>query len=199
MTRIFLIRHGHVDNPENIFNGPSRTLSERGQRQIEALAEDFKSMEILPTRILCSPFVRTRQTADILSSAFGTSNATPDERLIEWQNVVWWDKPLKEFHAHTHYDQHPNAELPPDIESLDACATRVQSVLHDLVRDADRETLFVVGHREPFASAILRYQGKDFTTIRTLHLPHACAWELGFNEPDQPSVIERRFDRSSLK
>jgi broad specificity phosphatase PhoE len=198
MPRIFLIRHGHVGAIESVFNGPEVPLSERGERQIQALVEDFQATGITPNKIIASPFTRTQSSAAILSSAFGFPVET-NKDLEEWRVGAWFGKPLKDFYAYTQYDKYPDIPLPPDIEPLETCAKRVQGVLSRIIQNASPdETIFVVSHREPMVSAILGYQGQGWDSIHAIHFPFASVWELTFERSEQPSSLEKRFDRSTL-
>ena len=61
-----LFRHGIAVSSEE-WNGSEneRPLTKEGITKTEQVAEGLKRIEIKPTHILCSPFTRTRQTADI--------------------------------------------------------------------------------------------------------------------------------------
>lgn len=199
MTQIYLIRHGHVDNPAGIFYGPDIQLSERGKRQIEALAQDFVTANIQPAHIYSSPYERTRETTAILAAHFSSAAVTFDERLREWQVNSWTGKPLKEFYAYTGHDKNPNAPLPSDIEPLAACADRIQTVITESINQHSEQTIFIVSHGEPLSSAILRYQGKDWSSVLTLTLPFASSWEAIFKETNKPLSLGLKFDRSNVE
>jgi broad specificity phosphatase PhoE len=199
MTNILLTRHGHVENPHQVFYGPDARLSDQGKRQILTLAQDIKTAGIIPTRLIASPYTRTQESAEILSSILKIQNISSDDRLVEWQVGRWYNKPLAEFYAYTNYAEYPSKELPEDIEPLLSCATRIQHALRDAAAAHPNETILIVSHREPMASALLRYQNKNWDTIHELHFPVASSWELKFEESTTPSHIDLRFDRSKLE
>lgn len=66
LTRITLVRHGDVHNPDNIIYGrlPGFRLSDVGVRQVEAAAETLAAAEL--TALYSSPQLRAQQTAEIL-------------------------------------------------------------------------------------------------------------------------------------
>ncbi len=79
-TTILLIRHGEVENPQGVFYGrlPRFGLSVRGRRQAFAAAEALSAAAPTakgicinslgpPSAIFCSPMLRTRQTAQIIT------------------------------------------------------------------------------------------------------------------------------------
>jgi phosphohistidine phosphatase len=61
-----LFRHGIAVSSEE-WNGSEneRPLTKEGITKTEQVADGLKRIEIKPTHLLCSPFTRTRQTADI--------------------------------------------------------------------------------------------------------------------------------------
>jgi phosphohistidine phosphatase len=79
MKRVYVVRHAIAEE-----RGPAwpddalRPLTERGRRRFSRAAAGFASFEGAPDRILTSPLVRARQTAELLSQATGD---TPIETL----------------------------------------------------------------------------------------------------------------------
>jgi broad specificity phosphatase PhoE len=199
MNRVYFVRHGHVDNPKDVFYGPTFPLSDRGHRQIEALAKDMDDAGVNPAAIVSSPYLRTIETANILATRFPNARQTMDDRLEEWRVNGWVGKPLSEFYAATRYNEYPTAPLPSSVEPLLACALRIQETVRELIELHPDSDICIVGHREPLASAILHYQQKGFETIRTLPLPRGSAWELLFDDPETPTEVHSRFDRSTLE
>ena len=67
-TRLHLVRHCDVRNPEGVLYGhlPDFPLSEKGVRQAHALGRYFASSN--GRQIYSSPLERARQTAEIIAS-----------------------------------------------------------------------------------------------------------------------------------
>lgn len=85
-TRIHLIRHGEVFNPDNILYGrlPGFRLSEKGRAQADAVAAALAGRDIVA--VIASPLQRAQETAAPIAAAHGLSVDT-DENLIESTNV----------------------------------------------------------------------------------------------------------------
>ncbi len=66
MTTLYLIRHGEVENPKDIFYGrlPHFHLSAQGRQQAEAAARQLREQPL--AAVFSSPLLRTRQTAQII-------------------------------------------------------------------------------------------------------------------------------------
>ena len=84
--RIHLVRHGEVNNPERILYGrlDGFGLTGRGQKMAQALAHHFSDSPI--RRVIASPLLRARQTAQPLADSRGLE-VDLDERVIEGTNA----------------------------------------------------------------------------------------------------------------
>jgi broad specificity phosphatase PhoE len=97
-TTIYFVRHGEIDNPQQLYYGrlPGYHLSETGQAQARAAAAYLENVEL--SAVYTSPQLRARQTAEVICAKH--------QRLIpqtlELLNEVY-----------TPYDGTPYAELVP--------------------------------------------------------------------------------------
>lgn len=83
--RVWLVRHGETEGQSSIrYHGSNDVpLSDLGRAQLRALAPLFSGLQ--PSRVLCSPLSRARESAAILAAANGwpASALCFDERLRE--------------------------------------------------------------------------------------------------------------------
>jgi broad specificity phosphatase PhoE len=95
-TRIHLVRHGEVHNPERILYGrlPRFGLNDAGRRQAQAAARWLNGRPLVA--LFSSPMLRARQTA------LAVVDGNPDLRL---QISAWLNE------VHTRYQGRPGAEL----------------------------------------------------------------------------------------
>src|SRR5262245_9835762 len=86
---LYLIRHADALalGERGITDDEQRPLSEKGERQSQAMGQFFKARGITFDRVVSSPLVRARQTAEIMLKAAGidleialTDSLTPDAR-----------------------------------------------------------------------------------------------------------------------
>lgn len=84
-TRVHLLRHGEVFNPERILYGrlPGYLLSELGHRMAAMVADSLVDNDI--THLVSSPLERAQQTAQPLVDQTGLELVI-DERVIEAEN-----------------------------------------------------------------------------------------------------------------
>ena len=87
MTKVHLIRHGEVYNPDRVLYGrlPGFRLSLRGLEQAKIVGKFLSDRPI--GHLAASPLERAQQTAAPLASALGISIQT-DDRLIEAANEL---------------------------------------------------------------------------------------------------------------
>jgi probable phosphoglycerate mutase len=199
MKTIYLARHGKVENPNHIFYTSDFPLGIQGAHQAQALANDIRDAGCNPSRITCSPYVRTRETAEIIAQTLGGREVETDERLIEWQVGEWFGKPLDAFRVAAGYDQSVFRLKLDDIEQFEELSARMIAAMHDLLDSIDEDACaIIVSHREPMVSAILKLQGKsDWTDIPHLDFPPGSCWKLEFDGKNLQSA-NKVFDRSSM-
>ena len=149
-------RHDLIDIAWRDMDTP---LSPLGQEQAEALGRWFGAMPAdgQPTIVLCSPYVRTRETARIILDAAGIDREAivfhADERLRE-KEFGLLDR-LTKFGIRQKYPELAEQRAhvgkfyfrPPGGESWCDVILRLRSVLDTITREYRRERLLVVGHQ----------------------------------------------------
>jgi broad specificity phosphatase PhoE len=86
ITRVHLLRHGEVHNPDGVLYGrlPGYRLSELGQAMARRVAETVADRDIV--HLVSSPLERAQQTAAPVADKLSLEIVT-DERVIEAANV----------------------------------------------------------------------------------------------------------------
>lgn len=89
-TRIHLVRHGEVHNPEGVLYGrlPHYALSDLGHQMADLAAQELLNAGRPVSAIICSPLLRTQESAEHIRAAFGGVLALQiEERIIEPYNI----------------------------------------------------------------------------------------------------------------
>ncbi len=75
--RVILIRHGiaHDRADPDCPPDPERELTEEGQRKTRKVGRGLRELGCAPTRILTSPYLRARQTAELVADSFDVDHA----------------------------------------------------------------------------------------------------------------------------
>jgi phosphoserine phosphatase len=174
MTRILLVRHGHVEgmSPERFRGRRDVELSDLGTRQAQATAQGIAA-RWHPTAIYSSPLRRCRQTAAAIGAACG---GLPTTVLDDLNDVHYGD-----WEWHTH--EEVRAQWPelfecwfaapqlvrfPRGESFQDLLARMANVLR-LVRERHNdETVVLVGHSS----------GNRALILQALDQPLSAYWRL---------------------
>ncbi len=211
-----MVRHGEAEN--NVLGVVSTEaenehhLTERGIAQITEAAHALKGRGI--TKIISSPLVRTRETAERVAEAIGYSkdDIVYDARFAEWQLGELNGKPVKDIWqvCPTYEERFTNACA--GGETLVAMKRRIGEVLYELERTYVHETILIVGHEYTLwmaecvargadvgACVAIRGKTKDYVNngeMRELDfvpLPHNDEYELDLHRPyidDLPLIAE---------
>ena len=78
--RLYIVRHGRAAAAEG-GDDFSRSLTERGERELLFMAAKLKEQGCAPELIIHSPLVRTTQTAALLHRGLGSGQVLVSERL----------------------------------------------------------------------------------------------------------------------
>ena len=66
--RLYIVRHGEAEG--QLTTDQARALTPRGREDVEQLWEALAQRGVRPSRLISSPYVRARQTADIIAARF---------------------------------------------------------------------------------------------------------------------------------
>jgi phosphoserine phosphatase len=151
MTRIILVRHGHVDwiAPERFRGRAELALSELGRRQAQAAAR-YIAATSQPDAVYTSPLGRCRDTAAAIAARFRLEPQPMDGLLDidygQWQGLTrdeaharWPDETETWFRA-------PHLATIPGGETLAALLSRATGALRDTLRRHRDGTVVLVGH-----------------------------------------------------
>ena len=161
-TKVHVMRHGEVHNPEGILYGrlPGYRLSERGLAQAQAVADTLARNDIIA--VIASPLQRAQETATPIAAAHGLVLGT-DEDLIEssnyfqgkrmspgdgvWRNPqVWW--------------QVRNPFTPSWGEPYRQIAARMTAAVHRARDLAEGHEVVCVSHQLPVETLRRSMEGK---------------------------------------
>jgi broad specificity phosphatase PhoE len=174
MTKIILVRHGHVEgiSPERFRGRADLELTADGRRQAEATARRIHA-SWAPAAIYTSPLSRCRATGAAIGKPFGLSPQSV-EGLVdidygEWQGLTpqevgsRWPEELDTWYRAPHW-----AAIPAG-ETLQEVLTRTSLVLRQVSGRHPTDTVVVVGH-----DSVNRVM-----LLQMLDLPLSRYWQIG--------------------
>jgi len=160
-TTIYLMRHGHVHNPQNILYGrlPGFSLSEMGIGQAQAAGEWLANKPI--SAIYSSPMERAVQTAGIVAASHETLSPIVDERIVE-VSTPHEGRPTAELAA-VGWDLYTGNE--PPHESPRIVLERVLDFFEHVVAARAGESLVAVAHGDILVFPWLYAQGVEANAL----------------------------------
>lgn len=145
-TRIYLIRHGAVENPDDISYGRLPIpLSEAGKREMEELCEIFRGQGIKFDVIYTSPVERARQSAQIIRDQLGIEKLEVSDELNDVDVGDLEGKPMQILRD-AQYSEENLAEMGFKIEPKRAIIVRVGGLIEEILAKHQGEMVAMVSH-----------------------------------------------------
>jgi probable phosphoglycerate mutase len=184
MTRIILVRHGHVEGiaPERFRGRRDVHLSDLGAQQAQATARRI-AQQWRPSTVYTSPLARCIQTAEAIAALLNLPVTVLDD-LNDLHYGDWEWRTHEEVHAQWPalfecWFAAPHLVRFPNGESLQDLVARSSNVLR-LVRDRHRQqTVVAEGHSS----------GNRALLLQTLDQPLSAYWRLS-QDPCAVNEIE---------
>jgi probable phosphoglycerate mutase len=174
MTKIILVRHGHVEgiSPERFRGRADLALTTEGRRQADATARRIHAVWA-PTAVYTSPLSRSRETGETIGKLSGLSPNLVDGLIDidygQWQGLTpdqvraRWPELLDTWY------RAPDWAAIPGGETLQDVLTRAVSALRKVIHRHPNDTAVLVGHDSVNRVVLLH----------ALELPLSRYWRLG--------------------
>lgn len=206
-NKYFVMRHGQAEN--NVLRVVSTKekndhhLSEKGKSQVEKSAESLKKEKI--DLIISSPFVRTRETAEIMAHKLGLQKADIifDERLSEFNAGEFEGRPEDELHEFLH-SRDMFTEKCPAGEDFSDTRRRLGEALSHLEEKYRDKNILIITHKicgwllfsasdrlDPKSSEALDIYMDNAEVLALTHkpLPHDKNYNLDLHKPYIDAVL----------
>ena len=168
----YFMRHGQINsNLNHVYSGRSdEALNETGLQQAHQAAEKVKTVDI--DRIICSPLVRTSQTANIIASENDLEYEI-DDSFIEMAFGPWEGKSETWISGHypiewALWNRAPHQLQLPRRETLLELQNRVVRRLHKLAATGEEENILVVSHVSIIRVVLLQAQERPLSDYKLI-------------------------------
>ncbi|SEJ13185.1 histidine phosphatase family protein [Demequina mangrovi] len=165
MSRVLVLRHGHVHNPDGILYGrlPEFRLSETGQAMAQAVADHLVASGEHVGRVVASPLLRAQQTAAPIAAAFSLDIATED-RVIEADNIFAGERTPRpmDFLKPRNLWRIRNPRTPSWGEPYVEQAARMRAAIIDAAAANPDSTTVIVSHQLPIWVARCSAEGRSY-------------------------------------
>lgn len=210
-NRYVAMRHGEAThNVQSIISSANpddgHALTEKGKEQVRAQAKKLKGKGV--TKIITSPFARTRETAVLLAHELGldVSVVTVDDRLRELNFGTLSGKSFSEFRAYEAEHMSTLEGALPNGESYQDAKNRFAEFLYETDAAHENETIVIVTHGMGLELLPSIVAGDDARTTRRAidelkpepgsvyeftfsPLPHNPRYELDLHRPYIDDVV----------
>ncbi|GAB6064848.1 histidine phosphatase family protein [Deferrisoma palaeochoriense] len=184
-TRVFLVRHGKVENPGRVLYGrlPRFGLSPDGREQARRAAEILAAEPL--AEVWASPLLRARQTArEILARHPGLRLRI--SRLLHEVRTPFEGRPLAEARA-AGEDFYTGSG--PGFEQPGGVADRMERFLRRTARRRPGAAVAAVTHGDPLAFLVMRLSGLPLDPRRKAAL-QPCGIPDGYPQPGSIVLVE---------
>ena len=163
-TKIHVMRHGEVDNPEGVLYGrlPGFALTELGGAMAQRAADHLLESGADISAVIASPLLRAQLTAAPTARAYGLPILS-DPRLIEAGNVFEGEAVNSDrmiFFKPGNFKYYANPLRPSWGEPYAQIAARMSAALSSALRLAEGREALVVSHQSPI-TVLTRFARKQ--------------------------------------
>lgn len=193
MTKILLIRHGHVEGikPERFRGRADLALTELGRAQAEIVAQRVASAW-RPSMVYTSPLQRCVATGAAIAKACNVPSAALEELADldygAWQFASYEEAKVRDPELFAQWFAAPHLVRFPDGESLQDIAARAADALrHILARHVD-DTVVVVSHDSFNRVLLTQLLAQSLSSYWCLAQHPCCLNEVNLTQ-DQVQVV----------
>ena len=154
-NKYLVMRHGEAESnargvvSSKLENNAEFALTEKGRASAEEAGKKLLSEHI--DLIVTSPFVRTKETAEIVAAAIGydTRQIVVDEHIKEIDTGIYDGRPIEEYRGNFSSIKEKLTKRPEGGECLLDVKRRVMPLLEELEAQYAGKTILIVAHEYP--------------------------------------------------
>ncbi|MEK7572106.1 MAG: histidine phosphatase family protein [Patescibacteria group bacterium] len=171
MTTIYLIRHGEVENPEQILYGrlSGYGLSQKGRREISQTANFLQDKNI--TTLYSSPLERAKESMEIIKEKLSLPTVILDENLLEVK-TSFQGQPLELLRkTNSDFDWFFPPYRQENDETMEQIRDRMLLFLAEMDKKYPGQTIAVLSHGDPLmiVKAAIEKRPMNLAAIREGH------------------------------
>lgn len=192
-------------------------LSELGREQVEKTAKDLAGRQI--DVILTSPFMRARETAEIIAKQIGFKGqivaleGLRELNLGHWEGKTWEEYMSQFKNMLERFTKHPGFEV-DGIENWEDARRRMAKCFYEIDAKYEGKNILVIGHGGPLSLLALASQGysikeiaqhysdewfanAEIKEIDWRNLPHNEKFEIDLHRPyiDQVELMDKEGNK----
>jgi broad specificity phosphatase PhoE len=183
VTKILLIRHGHVEgiHPARFRGRANLSLTSRGKAEAAAAARRISSLW-QPSMVYTSPMARCVATGDAIAKACGIEprmlDALNDIDYGTWQFRTYEEMKVESPKLFAAWFASPHLIRFPDGESLQDLVARTSDALRLVLARHAGETVVLVGHDSTNRALLLQLLDQPLSTYWRVEQAPCCINEI---------------------
>lgn len=167
-TEIYIIRHGSVDNPQDIVYGRlSIPLSAKGREEVEQLSTELVARGVKFNKIYSSPVARAVETSQIICQKLGLDGFETRDELSD-TDVGELEGKSMQILRDAEYEEVRLKEMGYVIESREAIIDRAGKLIDELKVGSAGEVVGLVSHGDITRLAIWSQENSGEAPPETL-------------------------------
>lgn len=165
LTTMYFLRHGEIDNPQQVFYGRSLNLplNIEGERQARSIAEVLKATTPSVDRIYTSPLVRAVSTAETIKAKYPSATLTVEDDFTDVFIPVLVNTPIarrSEIHERDE-DEYSGTYAEQGNESREEIVERMMRAFRKIHKENSGKTVVIVSHGDPLRFLLFRLQNRE--------------------------------------
>lgn len=198
VTSIYFIRHGQIDGnvQRRWYGSTDQGLNEEGFRQARCLADHLVQNDIHIDHLYCSPYKRTRSTAEQIGFRLGLE-PNNHHGLVEYAIGVLETTPYEELVTHHRFFEAIEKDLtfaPEGGESVVDVADRMIKTLGELHNQHKGETLAIVSHGAAMGVMLSQLIDQQPFPFHPYHMDNTAMTKLLLSDGGAELAFFNQFD-----
>lgn len=174
-TIIYLIRHGEIDNPDQVMYGGNidLPLNKKGREQIRLLAQKIKNQTQIQ-KIYSSPMKRALASAKIIANVFGLQDLIVIKNELKDVDIpALVGKPIsvRQEILDRGTDEYSKEFVEKGNESRDHIVKRIRGVFDAVIKENPGSVSAIVSHGDPLRFLIytIEHPGEEVPSMSILY------------------------------
>ncbi len=179
-TTIFSDEHRFTDSEDY------PPLSEYGVEEIKKICQFLKKRGVKNDRIYCSPALRSKQSADMISKLFKQKyDIIPDlhpRKCGSFNGMTFEQIAQKNPQALEKMINSPDVPTPDDAESITDFINRVNTTLSDIVEQNGGNRIIIITHKDVIKAAICSALNMPNSSMHRIYIKSGSATQISYFE-----------------
>lgn len=185
VTTVFLVRHGDTRQTDAgvLYTDPEAKLTEKGRRQIRAIASWLSDEAI--EALFSSSSKRVLSSAEIIATQLDVNISPIDAfnawHVGEWEGRTYLEVKKSEPDVYQSWVQDPVRNAPPGGEAILDVSKRATEAIHRVIKENEGQRLAVVSHAEVIRALLVDALGMPLENYWRIAVPTGSITKIDYS------------------